>query len=409
MKRFWLLALVLTMLPLTAGVGKAAGPGSRSGIMYVAVPDNPSDPSSSTTEIAVQVFYPSNYVDGDTYPVLLEVEGYGGAADPSDKTFVNGKDYVVVAMSLRGTGCSAGTLSLFSDQSSRDGAWIIDHWIADQLWYDDTMGVGIYGHSYGGLEGFLVAAQSPVHLKAVAVSGLIDDFYRGILYPGGVNNYGFPVLWGAGLRPESEHASHLGLTPTQAGVQNFVTDPSTRGPLATDAHCQQNYASHQTTDLVPSPQIFLDTYGSPFTKDATGSDVWAIKQSLLAHINGIKAPIQLGQQYQDEQTGPRGGHVLWQNLPSNVEKRITISTGTHNPNDPTGNKRDWLDCFLLRKGDIGASATSGHTCSDIRNPDKRVLLYFESEGSNRLAPYYASDWPLPNTDWQHYKLCGDGT
>src|SRR5207247_5655351 len=141
-----------------------------------------------------------------------------------------------------------------SERSSKDGAWIIDNWIPNQSWSNGK--VGIYGHSYGGLTGFLVAAEVPTndHLKAVAVSGLIDDFYRGILYPGGVSNYGFPVLWGGVVRPESEHASNAPF-------------------LTSDPHCAQNYAQHEGSDVVPPPTLVAGTYGSPFATP----DSWAIQ------------------------------------------------------------------------------------------------------------------------------------
>jgi len=374
MRKLLLIALVSLMAPLAV---RAAAP-APSQMVYVAVDDG--------TEIALRLFYPDGYVEGNQYPALMEIEGYGGASDPSDGSFVGNSNYVVVAVSLRGTGCSAGTLDLFSERSSKDGAWIIDHWIPSQPWSNGK--VGIYGHSYGGLEGFLVAAEVPTseHLKAVAVSGLIDDFYRGILYPGGISNYGFPLLWGAGLRPESEHTSNLPF-------------------LQSDRHCLTNYLSHQGTDLVPQPTLFLDTYGSPFATP----DSWAIRNALMSHISGIKVPIQLGQQYQDEQTGPRGGHVLWENLPAGVPKRITISTGMHNPNDPTGNKSDWLDCWIIQGGDASKSSSLGHSCGDVIDPAKRVLLYFESMGSIRLAPYVSNDWPLPETVWRRFYLRGDNT
>lgn len=127
-----------------------------------------------------------------------------------------------------------------------------------------------------------------------------------------------------------------------------------------------------------TPQLVLDTYGSPFTKDpVTGGDSWAIRQALLTHINGINVPIQLGQQYQDEQTGPRGGHVLWENISAGLPKRIALSTGVHNPNDPTGNKRDWLDCWVLNSGNPDATTGLGHSCADVMDPAKRVLLDFD--------------------------------
>lgn len=388
MRRLMLIGLVLAMLPLAAWPGKATP--IKGGIQYVKVDDG--------TEIAVQVYFPQGYDANKTYPALVEIEGYGGAASPNDSSFVDDPDYVVVAISLRGTGCSAGQLELFSDRSSKDGAWIIDNWIPQQSWYDPTKGVGIYGHSYGGLTGFLVASFVPdtTHLKAVAVSGLIDDFYRGILYPGGINNYGFPILWGAGVRPLGEHSSNVPL-------------------MLSDPHCLQNYADHRGSSTVPTAQSALDSYGSPFTKDpVTGADTWGVRQGLLKHAAGIKAPIQLGQQYQDEQTGPRGAHVLWENIPAATPKRIQISTGRHNPNDPTRNKKHWLDCWILNGGNPntmskGTSTIAPQSCADVMDPAKKVLLFFESMGSNRLAPYVASDWPLPETDWRRYYLRGDGT
>lgn len=375
LRKLFLLCVVLAMVPLSAVTSRAAG----TGVQYVEVADG--------TEIAVQVFTPPGYVAGNQYPTLVEIEGYGGAVSPSDKTYVDVPDYVTVAISLRGTGCSQGQLDLFSRESAEDAVWIIDQWMPTQSWFNGN--VGIYGHSYGGLTGFLVAAaagraNSP-YLKAVAVSGLIDDFYRGILYPGGVSNYGFPLLWGAYFRPNSEHQSHT------TALQN-------------DAHCRENYLDHRGSNLAPTPQLVTATYGSPFATE----DSWAIQNALLTQINDIKVPIQLGQQYQDEQTGPRGGHVLWENLPD-VPKRIAISTGRHNPNDPKLTKRDWLDCWVRNDGVEASNTRGGKTCAEVRDPNKRVLVYFESMGSDRLTPTYASDWPLPDTDWRRMYLRTDGT
>jgi len=369
---------VVLVLGLVASLGAAkAEPPPPGPIEYVTVDDG--------TEIAVRVYYPDGYDPEKTYPALVEMEGYGGAAAPNDSSYVGSAEYVVVGISVRGTGCSAGQLELFSERSSKDGAWIIDNWIPEQPWSNGR--VGIYGHSYGGLTGFLVAAEVPdtTHLKAVAVSGLIDDFYRGILYIGGIPNPGFPILWGAGVRPIGEHSSNLSW-------------------MLQDQHCLENYLDHQGSSTAPTPQIFLDTYGS---REAT-PDSWSITSGLMNHITDLKAPIQLGQQYQDEQTGPRGGHVLWENIPRDVPKRILLSTGRHNPNDPNRTKKDWLDCWILHDGDTAGSATSGASCADVLDPEQRVMLNFESMGSDRLPRYTSSDWPLPETDWQRFNLCATG-
>ena len=373
MRRFLLLVMMLALVPAIGGIGHAGA--TQGPIQYVTVDDG--------TKIAVRAFYPDGFDKTKRYPTLITAEGYGGAGSPDDTTFIGDPDYVVVAMSLRGTGCSGGTLSLFSDRSAKDGAFVIDHWIPKQSWSNGE--VGIYGHSYAGLTGFLIAAQHPTHLKAIAVSGLIDDFYRAILYPGGVPNPGFPILWGALLRPASEHAGNL---------SNFENDQT----------CRQNYSTHQATDALNTEALI-----AIYSQMQATSDSWAEQRSLINHINGIKAPIQLGQQYQDEQTGPRGGYILFNHIPRGLPKRIVISTGHHNPNDPQNTKQDWFDCWLLGHGSKSWTTRLGHSCADVLDPAKRVLLYFESEGAHRWTPYYTSNYPVPSTDWRRYFLRADGT
>ena len=100
---------------------------------------------------------------------------------------------------LRGTGCSSGEFDVFSWRSALDGREVIDNWIAQQPWSNGD--VVIFGHSYSGLTGMMVAATRPQHLRAVSASGLFGDMYRDIVYPGGITNYGFPLLWTGAVRP----------------------------------------------------------------------------------------------------------------------------------------------------------------------------------------------------------------
>ena len=373
---FTSLVLVLALIAVALAPSAAVAAPPEPEFVYV--------PMSDGEEIAVKVFYPPDYVEGQQYPVLFTMEGYGGAGGHNDSTYNNNRrGYMLVAASVRGTGCSSGQLDLFSDRSSLDGKELIDNWMPTQRWFNGE--VGIFGHSYAGLTGFLVAAQTPQNLKAVAVSGLIDDFYRGILFPGGVPNPGFPVLWGAGVRPAGEHQS------------NF-------DELQNDQHCRENYADHQGSSTF-SAKGLVDTYPNREARP----DSWPIQAGLMNKIKGISVPIQMGQQYQDEQTGPRGAHVLWENVPKDVPKRLVLSTGRHNPNDPRGTKKDWLDCWILHDGSPDGLLSGGRTCADVVDPEKKVLAYFESKGSQRLAPYVSGEWPLRETDWTRYYLRADGT
>src|SRR4051794_19850079 len=302
-RRALLCALATMIVLLLPSAAQANDPS------YITMPDG--------VEIAVQIHYPAGFsaTDDQKWPALFGLDGYGGARQPNDGTFMNSNKYVAVYASVRGTGCSGGKFDLFSWQSAEDGKFIIDDWIAKQPWSNGR--VGIWGHSYAGLMGFLVAATSPEHLKGTAVSGLIDDFYRGILYPGGVPNSGFPVAWGAGLRPVSEGEGNL-------------------QPQLSDGHCQQNFLQHQMGDYVPPPDLVVGSYAEMQANDES----WSMQHALINHVGDLDAPIQIGQQFQDEQTGPRGGHVLWSAI-HGLPKRLVMSNGRHNPNDPTNTKAAW--------------------------------------------------------------------
>jgi putative CocE/NonD family hydrolase len=358
----------LILLPAAAHAASAA----YSEFKYLPVADG--------TDIAVTVHYPQGFKDDPDrkWPALFGLDGYGGAKQPNDGTFMSSNKYVAVYASVRGTGCSGGKFDLFSWQSAQDGKYLIDDWIAKQPWSDGR--VGIWGHSYAGLMGFLVAATSPEHLYGTAVSGLIDDFYRGILYPGGVPNSGFPIAWGAGVRP---------LVEAEGDGQAQLTDDA----------CRTHFLEHQMGDYIPPPDLAIGSYAEM----EAGEETWSIQHALIRRVDGITAPIQVGQQFQDEQTGPRGGHVLFGAI-HGVPKRLVMSNGRHNPNDPTATKAAWLDCWVIDRG---------HGCGATTDPDQRVLIHFDTRKSTsgaqvRNTPYRTSDWPVPETDWQRYFLRTDG-
>jgi hypothetical protein len=158
-----------------------------------------------------------------------------------------------------------------------------------------------------------------------------------------------------------------------------------------------------------------------YTQSTASPDSWAITHSLFQGVSNVNAPIQINQQYQDEQTGPRGGYLLWQELPANVAKRLVLSNGQHNPNDAAGDKTAWLECYVIDlpsgkacptitgEGPAGATVTTA-----VNDPAARVLMYFDSKGTSsssqqRNTPYLTSDWPAPETNWQYYYLHPNGS
>ena len=375
------------------------------GTQYVAVSDG--------TLMAVSVHFPDPYVEGRRYPVIFEMSGYDGSeargrtligegadavwvpatgeefqepietglaitSDSRQLTEMFSDAYVVVHASVRGSGCSGGEFDLYSWRSNIDGYELVE-WSARQPWSNGR--VAIMGHSYSGMTGFMVAATQPPSLVAVTVSGLIDDVYRGILYPGGVSNYGFPLLWSELIRPGSEYvgATLPGLARppgenddeqrAQICGQHVLTrprDPS-RDPLlrGTDEFDSPWYRSTALISYLNGD--ILDTHDAAIAAAAGKAD----------SSYGITVPIHITAAYQDEQTGGRGPTNLWEHVGQTwsledgtrvrrdlrVAKRLLLSNGDHNTQNPhysgeivKGDRREWVDRWMAHPGRRGEVA-----------------------------------------------------
>jgi putative CocE/NonD family hydrolase len=199
---------------LAAAAAIPAAPAEAAPTHYVRMSDGAS--------IAINVKVPEHCTSATPCPTFFEMSGYESGSDEGKTPAGHLADatglpfplqtgtraahashvddrYVTVLASVRGTGCSSGEFDLFSLRSALDGKEVIDDWIANQPWSNGD--VVIFGHSYSGLTGMFVASTRPQHLRAVSASGLFADMYRDIVYPGGVTNYGFPLLWTGAIRP----------------------------------------------------------------------------------------------------------------------------------------------------------------------------------------------------------------
>ncbi|HEV7887399.1 MAG TPA: CocE/NonD family hydrolase, partial [Acidimicrobiales bacterium] len=311
----------------------------------VRTPDAKASPNEFVTmpdgiRIAVNVRLPDSYVAGNQYPTLFEMSGYdgGGAEDGTlskdiakqfpdeigshfplqddsrqlSRRFNN--DYVTIHASVRGTGCSGGEFDLFAWQAALDGRYIIDQWIPQQAWSNGD--VALMGHSYGGITGFMIAETQPTHLRAATLSGLIDDLYRGITYPGGVTNYGFPLLWTGAIRPAYDVGG--GLLPGLVREEQADDTPNRR------QKCAESTATKKRTVL-----------NDPLVQGVGDTDSpWFQARSLIYRAHDINVPIHITGAYQDEQTGPRGPTHLWQASVNAPFRRLVLLNGNHDAQNP---------------------------------------------------------------------------
>lgn len=377
------LAALLAVALLVPLLGAAPG-----GAAPNPVDDPPSDEMtyirmSDGVDLAVRIRYPEGFSfdDVDRWPTIFRMDFYdGGAGGINPASY--GDNYVTVHASVRGTGCSGGRFDLFDERGhGLDGYEIIEGWIAQQPWSNGR--VAITGHSGPGLVGALVAATNPPSVKATAISGLIGDLYRGIVYPGGVSNMGFPLLWTVIFRPfYREHPDNL----------HRYTGETASG----DTRCAEHIANRPPPNPLDDP--ILQGAASP------EYDAWWASRSVIPRSHGIRAPIHISHQYQDEQTGPRGGPAIFEAIAEDVPKRLFMSNGHHGRSGQArASERDWIDCWVLHDGNPGAPP-----CRAVADPSERVVTLFE-RGTPGAVAHTSADFPLPETHWTRVYLRGDGT
>ncbi|MCA1726579.1 MAG: CocE/NonD family hydrolase, partial [Actinobacteria bacterium] len=242
----------------------------------------------------------------------------------------------------------------------------------------------IMGHSYSGMTGFMVAATQPPHLVAITTSGLIDDVYRGINSPGGVDNRGFPVLWTLGVRPAYDI---LGAT-----AQPIISDEAHR------VQCLRNIATHSRT-VLNDPVV--QGLGGPTDNS------WYQARSLINYANRIKVPIHITGAYQDEQTGARGPAHLWEAI-KGVPKRLVLSNGDHGTNQSKWvmqNERvPWMDHWMR-------GAHKGHGTLKQDRTSVRVLFEGHRDADGDEVPNEIMNrrtFPLEDTTWTDYYFHAEG-
>jgi hypothetical protein len=91
--------------------------------------------------------------------------------------------YAVVRIDSRGTGRSPGFLDVWSAREARDYHDCIE-WAAKQPWSNGK--IGLCGISYLAMNQWQVAALSPPHLTALFIVEGAADYYRDMVYHGGI-------------------------------------------------------------------------------------------------------------------------------------------------------------------------------------------------------------------------------
>ena len=209
--------------------------------------------------------------------------------------------YAVVAVNVRGTGCSGGAYDFFEKLQLLDGYDVIEA-VAAQPWVLNHK-VGMVGLSYPGIAQLFVASTQPPSLAAITPLSVYDDTARGVLAPGGIFNEGFAFEW---AREVLDNAKPYG--------QKWSKTVADSG----DAQCAENQLLRlQNVDVIAKAKA--NPYYNGEVADPLNPSMFADK---------IRVPVFMSGAWQDEQTGPRFAR-LFDRFTNAPVKRFFAFNGAH--------------------------------------------------------------------------------
>ncbi len=328
------------------------------------------------------------------FPALFAMGGYGkelqeelispqplrkspiwdGNIEAGDTPDIVSRGYIHVIADARGTGVSEGEYpGLWSQQEGKDGADIVE-WIARQPWCDGN--VGMIGYSYYGGIQLKVAIQQPPHLKSIICAHLSYDFYRDLVYQGGVLILFMYGLWDgrhgtSGYAPKdrtSQMVKNLSPEELERRRQELLNEPDIK-----------NYPNlfHLLNYPYKNPQFFdylLNPFDGPFWQD----------RSVYPFIDKIKVPTYII----GKVGGSRGYWDVYENLKT-TKKLMVKPIGTE--------ERPWREDIetIIRWHDHWLK---GNDTGIMEEPQVKVWV----PGANKW--YYGEDLPLKKPEFTNCYL-----
>ena len=139
------------------------------------------------TALDARLFLPTLAAGAAPTPCVLMSDGYGRSSNTGASTGpvlmdIASRGYVVLHLSLRGSGKSGGTATLYN-QFGQDGYDTVE-WMARQPWCNGR--VGMVGPSLLGISQWLTAKEVPPSLKVIVPQVACGDCYGLLWYPAGM-------------------------------------------------------------------------------------------------------------------------------------------------------------------------------------------------------------------------------
>lgn len=372
------------------------------------------------TTLSVNVVLPGP-VENGPYPTVLEYSGYS-PSNPDEALglpqLFSALGFAYVGVNMRGTGCSGGSFQYFELSQLLDGYDAIEA-VAAQPWVLGNK-VGMVGISYPGISQLFVASTQPPSLAAITPLSVLDDSYRGTLYPGGILNTGFAVEW---TKQRMESSAPYG--------QAWSKEQADSG----DTVCADNQKLRlQNPDLVGL--IEANPYYAPEVADEINPTLF---------VDKITVPVFIAGAWQDEQTGGRFPSLL-DNFTNTSKVFVTLTNGLHTDSIGPGVMARYVEFLNLYVADrvpdlssavapssilastlygvdVGLDATNRFADKSLEEAraafeaEGRVRILFENgaaEGQPNGAPLPRwtaefPSWPIPTVEPVRFNFGAEGS
>jgi putative CocE/NonD family hydrolase len=194
------------------------------------------------------------------FPVVLKYDPY--IAGVTSEAWWNDSGYAMLGVNFRGTGCSQGAFEpLRTDIWGKDGADVVA-WAAKQPWSDGS--IGMIGYSFTGVSQLATAAFAGPALKAITPGNVFPDFYRDMIYPGGIHN-----AW----------------IPGWIAIRNFLLGSEAVQHATSDPECAANQAQQAAPDESQTPSTALHPYLDDFWSTQPDSFMNRVHIPVLGCVN----------------------------------------------------------------------------------------------------------------------------
>ncbi|MFM7127078.1 MAG: CocE/NonD family hydrolase [Actinomycetota bacterium] len=372
------------------------------------------------TTLSLNIVLPGP-VESGPYPTVVEYSGYS-PSNPDEALglaqLYNALGFAYVGVNMRGTGCSGGSFQYFELSQLLDGYDAIEA-VAAQPWVLGNK-VGMVGVSYPGISQLFVASTQPPSLAAITPLSVLDDSYRGTLYPGGILNTGFAVEW---TKQRMESSAPYG--------QAWSKEQADSG----DTECADNQKLRlQNPDLVG----LIDA--NPYYDPAVADEINPTK-----FVDRITVPVFIAGAWQDEQTGGRFPSLL-DNFTNTSKVFVTLTNGLHTDSIGPGVMARYVEFLNLyvadRVPDLSTAAAPSTILSstlygvdvglDSTNrfadmPLEEARAAFEAEGRVRIlfengaaegqpngapVPRWTAEfpsWPIPTVQPVRFNFGAEGS